>query len=51
MQQKSAVLGDPEARGRLRFIDQYMERLPIRRIEFTTPEEERRELVEGGVGV
>lgn len=41
MQQKSTVLGDPENRGRLRFIGQYMEQLPIRRIDFTTPEDKR----------
>ncbi len=48
MQHKGAVLGDPEARGRLRFIDQYMEQLPIRRIAFTTPKKERARLVEEG---
>ncbi|MFP4394046.1 MAG: Eco57I restriction-modification methylase domain-containing protein [Anaerolineales bacterium] len=41
MQRKSTVLGDPENRGRLRFIGQYMEQLPIRRIDFTTPEDKR----------
>ncbi|MCD6135097.1 class I SAM-dependent DNA methyltransferase, partial [Candidatus Bipolaricaulota bacterium] len=34
--------------GYLRFFTQYMERLPIRRIAFTTPKEERAQLVEDG---
>ncbi len=35
------VLGDADKRGRLRFFSQYMEELPIRRINFTTPADER----------
>ena len=35
------VLGDADRRGRLRFIYQYMQNLPIRRINFTTPADER----------
>ena len=35
------VLGDADRGGRLRFIYQYMQDLPIRRINFTTPAEER----------
>jgi hypothetical protein len=49
MRQKGAVLGDPEARGRLRFFGQYMEHLPIRHIAFTTPADERARLA--GVGI
>ncbi|MBC7249930.1 MAG: Eco57I restriction-modification methylase domain-containing protein [Anaerolineae bacterium] len=49
MQQRSAVLGDPKARGRLRFFGQYMEYLPIRLIAFTTPPNERKQLVEVGI--
>jgi len=48
MQQKSAVLGDPEARGRLRFFGQYMEQLPIPRIGFVTPMDERARLLDEG---
>jgi len=48
MQQKSSALGDPEARGRLRFFGQYMEQLPIRRIRFVTSKDERARLVEEG---
>ena len=36
-----AVLGEVDQRGRLRFFSQYMEELPIRRINFTTPADER----------
>ncbi len=36
-----AVLGEADQRGRLRFFSQYMEELPIRRINFTTPADER----------
>ena len=36
-----AVLGEADKRGRLRFIYQYMQDLPIRHINFTTPAEER----------
>ena len=36
-----AVLGEADKRGRLRFFFQYMEELPIRRINFTTPANER----------
>ena len=35
------VLGDADRGGRLRFIYQYMRDLPIRRINFTTPADER----------
>ena len=35
------VLGEADKRGRLRFFSQYMEELPIRRINFTTPADER----------
>ena len=35
------VLGDADRRGRLRFIYQYMQNLPIRRINFTTSADER----------
>jgi type I restriction-modification system DNA methylase subunit len=35
------VLGDADRGGRLRFIYQYMQDLPIRRINFTTPTDER----------
>ena len=35
------VLGDADRRGRLRFIYQYMQDLPIRRINFGTPADER----------
>ena len=35
------VLGDADKGGRLRFIYQYMRLLPIRRINFTTPADER----------
>ena len=35
------VLGDADRGGRLRFIYQYMQDLPIRRINFTTPADER----------
>jgi type I restriction-modification system DNA methylase subunit len=45
MQQKTTVLGDAEARGRLRFIAQYMEHLPVRRIAFTTPLHLREQLL------
>ena len=36
-----AALGEADKRGRLRFFSQYMEELPIRRINFTTPADER----------
>ena len=36
-----AVLGEVDKRGRLRFIYQYMQDLPIRCINFTTPADER----------
>ena len=36
-----AVLGEADQRGRLRFFSQYMEELPIRCINFTTPADER----------
>ena len=36
-----AVLGEADQRGRLRFFSQYMEELPIRRINFTTPAVDR----------
>ena len=36
-----AVLGEADKRGRLRFFSQYMEEFPIRRINFTTPADER----------
>ena len=42
----AAVLGDPNKRGRMRFIYQYLVQIPIRRINFTTPKEERNRLVE-----
>ena len=35
------ILGDADKGGRLRFIHQYMQDLPIRRISFTTPADER----------
>ena len=35
------VLGEADRRGRLRFFSQFMEELPIRRINFTTPVDER----------
>ena len=35
------VLGDADKRGRLRFIYQYMQDLPIRCVNFTTPADER----------
>ena len=35
------ILGDADKGGRLRFIYQYMQDLPIRRINFTTPADER----------
>ncbi|WP_456475699.1 Eco57I restriction-modification methylase domain-containing protein [Candidatus Pyrohabitans sp.] len=41
----AAVLGDPNKRGRMRFIYQYLVQIPIRRINFNTPEEERNRLV------
>ena len=40
------VLGEADRRGRLRFFSQYMESLPIRRINFTTPDSERRRQLE-----
>ena len=36
-----AVLGEADKRGRLRFFSQYMEELPIRCFNFTTPTDER----------
>ncbi len=55
MKQTSSVLGDAESGGRLRFFGQYMAKLPIRKINFTTPAETRtagvarlRKLVEAG---
>ena len=36
-----AVLGEADQRGRLRFFSQYMEELPIRRINFITAADER----------
>ena len=41
-----AVLGEADQRGRLRFFSQYMEELPIRRINFTTPADERNRQLE-----
>jgi len=41
-----AVLGEADKRGRLRFFSQYMEELPIRRINFTTPANERERQLE-----
>ncbi len=43
-----AVLGEADRRGRLRFFGQYMEQLPIRQINFTTPPDERARLREKG---
>ena len=41
-----AVLGEADQRGRLRFFSQYMEELPIRRINFATPADERNRQLE-----
>ncbi len=41
-----AVLGEADKRGRLRFFSQYMEELPIRHINFTTPADERNRQLE-----
>lgn len=44
----SPVLGDPNLRGRLRFIDTFVSKIPIRCIDFTTPAKERKRLLEKG---
>jgi hypothetical protein len=41
LKQICAVLGEADKRGRLRFFGQYMERLPIRQIHFTTSDDTR----------
>ncbi|TRV01869.1 MAG: restriction endonuclease [Microcystis wesenbergii Mw_QC_B_20070930_S4] len=46
MSQNSAVLGDTEKQGRLRFFGQYMENIPIRKISFTTAKDRRQECLE-----
>lgn len=42
----SSVLGDPNKRGRMRFIYQYLERIPIRRIVDSTSKELRGESIQ-----
>ncbi len=44
-----ATLEDAKRQAYFRFFGQYMEKLPIRRIAFTTPEEERARLAEIGI--
>lgn len=45
---KTPVLGDVSKRGRVRFKTVYLNRVPIRRISFTTSKEKRKELLEEG---
>ncbi len=46
MSQNSAVLGDTEKQGRLRFFGQYMENIPIRKISFSTKSDRRQQSLE-----
>ncbi len=46
MSQNSAVLGDTEKQGRLRFFGQYMENIPIRKISFNTNSDRRQQSLE-----
>ncbi len=46
MSQNSAVLGDTEKQGRLRFFGQYMENIPIRKISFNTNSDRRQQCLE-----
>jgi type I restriction-modification system DNA methylase subunit len=46
MSQNSAVLGDSDKQGRLRFFGQYMEQVPIRKINFTTKSDRRQQGLE-----
>ncbi|MFM7439567.1 MAG: TaqI-like C-terminal specificity domain-containing protein, partial [Snowella sp.] len=46
MSQNSAVLGDSDKQGRLRFFGQYMEQVPIRKINFTTEGDRRQQGLE-----
>ncbi|GBE98801.1 type II restriction endonuclease [Microcystis aeruginosa NIES-298] len=46
MSQNSAVLGDTEKQGRLRFFGQYMENIPIRKISFNTNSDRRQHCLE-----
>jgi hypothetical protein len=46
MSQNSAVLGDTEKQGRLRFFGQYMENIPIRKISFSTNSDRRQHCLE-----
>ncbi len=46
MSQNSAVLGDSDKQGRLRFFGQYMEQVPIRKINFTTNSDRRQQGLE-----
>ncbi len=46
MSQNSAVLGDTEKQGRLRFFGQYMENIPIRKISFNTKSDRRQQSLE-----
>ncbi|GCE59993.1 Eco57I restriction-modification methylase domain-containing protein [Microcystis aeruginosa] len=46
MSQNSAVLGDTEKQGRLRFFGQYMENIPIRKISFNTKSDRRQHSLE-----
>jgi len=49
IQQRAAVLGDVDRRGRMRLKRIYVKHLPICRIAFTTPPDERARLVGAGI--
>jgi type I restriction-modification system DNA methylase subunit len=51
MQQTSSILGDAESQGRLRFFGQYMEQLPIRKIYFTTPTNDRQQSLDNAIAL
>ena len=51
MAQNSSVLGDADNQGRLRFFGQYMEQLPIRKINFTTPTDRRQQALQNVIAL